>query len=279
VTGIKPGLYDDMAEATYHGDKGSLSVSGAKKLLPPSCPAIFKYERDNGQPQRDVFDYGKAAHKEALGVGPEIVVVDADNWMTKAAKEAKAAAYADGKVPLLAKDVAAIDQMGTALRAHPIASALLDPDHGRPEVSGFWRDPGHDVLRRFRLDWLPETDGGRLIVPDYKSTACAEPGAIRKAVANFGYHQQHAWYVDGIAALELAEDIAFVFIFQEKTAPYLVTVVELDTEAVLLGRKRNDQALQVFAECTAIDVWPSYTSEVELISLPSWATYTLENAA
>jgi hypothetical protein len=99
VTDIKPGLYDGLDEAEYHGHKGSVSVSGAKKLLPPSCPAIFKHERDQGQQQRDVFDFGKAAHKEALGVGPELVVVDADNWMTKAAKEAKAAAYADGSVP------------------------------------------------------------------------------------------------------------------------------------------------------------------------------------
>jgi hypothetical protein len=279
VTDIKPGLYDGLDEAEYHGHKGSVSVSGAKKLLPPSCPAIFKHERDQGQQQRDVFDFGKAAHKEALGVGPELVVVDADNWMTKAAKEAKAAAYADGSVPLLAKDKAAVDAMGAALRAHPIASALLDPDHGKPEQSGFFSDLAHGVLRRFRLDWLPDTDGGRLIVPDYKSAVSAEPGAIRKAVANYGYYMQDAWYRDGCHALGLAEDVAFVFIFQEKTAPYLVTVVELDTEAVLLGRKRNDQALQVFAECTATDTWPGYTSDVELISLPKWATYDLETAA
>jgi hypothetical protein len=148
VTDIKPGLYDGLDEAEYHGHKGSVSVSGAKKLLPPSCPAIFKHERDQGQQQRDVFDFGKAAHKEALGVGPELVVVDADNWMTKAAKEAKAAAYADGSVPLLAKDKAAVDAMGAALRAHPIASALLDPDHGKPEQSAFFSDLAHGVPPR-----------------------------------------------------------------------------------------------------------------------------------
>ena len=275
---MNPGIYDDLDEAIYHADKGSLSVSGAKKLLPPNCPARFKWDRDNGQPQKDAFDFGHAAHAEVLGIGMPIEVIDAPDWRTKAAQEAKKKAYAEGKVPLLADDKRAVEEMAAALRQHPIAAALLDPEHGKPEVSGFWHDTDHDVMRRLRTDWLPDTDGGRLIVPDYKSCPSAEPGAIRKAVANFGYYMQHAWYVDGLHALGVAEDIAFVFIFQEKTAPYLVTVAELDAEAVLIGRKRNDQALQVYAECVATDTWPPYTTDVELISLPGWASYQLQES-
>jgi hypothetical protein len=76
--------------------------------------------------------------------------------------------------------------------------------------------------------------------------------------------------VDGLTALEVAEDISFVFIFQEKTAPYLVTVAELDAEAVLVGRKRNDEALATYAQCLTTDTWPSYTDAIELVSLPAW---------
>jgi hypothetical protein len=263
-----PGIYDDLDEATYHGDKGSLSVSGAKKLLPPSCPAIFKYERDNGQPHKAAFDFGHAAHAAVLGVGAPLEVVDADNWMTKAAKEAKAAAYAEGRVPLLAKEKAQVDGMAAALRAHPIASALLS--NGKPEQSGYWLDTDRGITRRLRLDWLPDTDGGQLVVPDYKTTVSAEPRAISKAITNYGYYMQNAWYVDGLHALDVAEDISFVFIFQEKTAPYLVTVAELDAEAVLVGRKRNDEALDIYAQCIATETWPSYTDAIELVSLPAW---------
>lgn len=274
-----PGIYDGIPEEQYHADRESLSVSGAKKLLPPSCPAIFKHERDHGQPQKAAFDFGHAAHATVLGVGMPIEVIDVPDWRTKAAQEAKKEAHAAGKVPLLASDKATVDEMAAAIRRHPIASALLNPERGKPEQSGYWLDTAHDVTRRFRLDWLPDTDGGRLIVPDYKTCTSAEPSAIRKAAANFGYYQQHPWYVDGLKALEVADDIAFVFIFQEKTAPYLVTVAELDAEAVLLGRKRNDQALQVYAECVATNTWPSYTDDVELISLPGWATYQLQESA
>jgi hypothetical protein len=266
------GLYDDVPDETYHASH-ALSSSGARKLLPPSCPALFKWERDHGQPPRQAFDMGKAAHAHILGAGAPIVRIDADGYTTKAAREARDAAYAEGATPVLEREWQNVLGMADAIRAHPIASALFDPERGRPEVSGYWEDETHDVWRRFRLDWLPDTDGGRLIVPDYKSTACAEPRSIAKSVASFGYHQQEQFYLDGIRALGVAEDVAFVFVFQEKTAPYLVTVVQLNLEAQRIGRTLNDRALQVYAECMATDTWPAYTSDVELISLPGWATY------
>jgi len=264
------GLVTGMPEAAYHAHP-ALSVSGAKKLLPPYCPAIYKYERDNGQPPKAAFDFGHAAHSLVLGVGEPVVVVDAPNWMTKAAKEQRDVARAAGQVPVLAAEWKQIEGMAAAIKAHPIASALLDPQHGTPEVSLFWDDEQHGIQRRGRLDWLPDATDGRRLVADFKTCGSAEPGAIRKAVANYGYHQQAAWYLDGLEALDLG-DAAFLFIFQEKTAPYLVTVVELDPEALAIGRGLNDRAMQVFAECTATDTWPSYTSDVELISLPGWAT-------
>jgi hypothetical protein len=49
-----------------------------------------------------------------------------------------------------------------------------------------------------------------------------------------------------------------------------VTVAELDAEAVLVGRKRNDEALDIYAQCVATDTWPSYTDAIELVSLPAW---------
>lgn len=266
------GVHDDLDEAIYHAHP-ALSASGAKKLLPPSCPAHYKWQRDNGQPPKREFDFGHAAHAKVLGVGAEIVTVDADSWRTKAAKEAADAARAEGKVPLLAEEVERVDGMADALRRHPIASALLDPDRGRPEVSLFWHDQTHGVDRRARLDWLPEPTSGRLIVADYKSAQSAEPGAVGRAAASYGYHMQAAWYLDAVDALELAEEAAFVFVFQEKTPPYIVTVAELDAPALEVGRRRNDLAMQVFAECTATGEWPAYTSDVELITLPRWAYF------
>lgn len=265
-----PGVYD-IPEADYFGASYALSCSGAKLLLPPSCPARFFYRQDH-QEYSAAFDIGHAAHKYVLGVGGDIAEVDADDWRTKAAREARDQARAEGKVPLLAAEHRQVKEMAAALQSHPIAYAMFDPYDGAPEQSLFWEDERTGLMRRARLDWLPGLNAaGRFIVADYKSCQSAAPEDIAKSVARYGYHQQHAFYVDGVAAL-LGLMPAFVFVFQEKTPPYLVNVVELDPEAVATGRRLNDQAIDVYRACIKTGDWPGYADdEITEIALPAWA--------
>lgn len=264
-------LVYDVTDAEYHAHP-ALSASGAKRLLPPSCPARFKWERDNGgRPNKWAFDVGHAAHAAVLGVGMELVVVEADDWRTKAAQKQRDDAYAEGKCPVLAKEKVHVDAMAAALRQHPVASALLDPEHGKPEVSAFWHDKSHGIDRRSRFDWLPERrSDGRLIVPDYKTTANAEPAKFKKSIFDFGYDVQAVFYTDAIHALEIAEDVTFLFIAQETTPPYLISVHQLDDASLRIGRERVDRACALFADCTANDTWPSYSDEIEFVSPPAW---------
>jgi len=266
------GLVDGLDETIYHSSPG-LSASGAKRLLSPGCPALFRHDQLNGgRPNKRAFDVGHAAHAAVLGVGLDLVVVDADNWMTKAAKAERDAAYADGKCPVLAKEKATVDAMAVAIRQHPLASKLLDPEHGKPEVSAFWHDKECGIDRRSRFDWLPESDGGQLVVPDYKTTASAEPRRFARSIFNFGYDMQAVFYTDAILAHGLAEDVTFLFIAQETTAPYLITVHELDAVALRLGRERVDQACALYAECMRTGTWPGYTDEIQLVSPPFYLT-------
>lgn len=270
---LRPGVYGGLPDAVYHADPvpgGSLSSSGARRLLPPSCPALFKYEQDNGRPPKKAFDMGHAAHQRILGVGPELVKVVADDWRTKAARDARDEAYARDAVPLLAAQFDVLEEMAEAIAAHPIAQALFQPDNGVAETSMFWTDEKSGVMRRSRLDWLPNPGSRRVIVTDYKSALSAEPGKFARAAMDYGYHQQAAWYLDGVIALEVADDPAFVFVVQEKTAPYLVSVIELDPLALRIGRHLNRHALNIYAACSRTGRWPGYTDDVELVSLPGW---------
>lgn len=268
----EPGVYD-IPDHAYHADPvpgGSLSSSGARKLLPPSCPAKFRYWADHGSEHKAEFDFGHAAHKLVLGVGPEIVIVEADNWLTKAAKQERAEAYTADKVPVLRHEYDHVTAMAASLRRHPLASALMDPSRGAPERSLFWIDHATDVWLRARLDWLPDPHAGRLMVSDYKTTDSAAPDAIQRAVYRYGYHQQADFYLTGTKALGLAADAAFLFVFQEKTPPYIVTVVELDATALRIGHELNRQAIETYAKCRAENHWPAYTDDVELVSLPAY---------
>lgn len=267
-----PGVYD-LTEAEYHGDPvegRSLSSTGARKLLPPSCPAIFAWEREHPAAPSKAFDVGHAAHDAVLGKGPEIVRVDHDLWNTAAAKAEVAAVRDRGAVPLKPAEYQQVQDMAAALRAHPFAGKLFAPGSGTPEASLFARDEPTGVMLRGRLDWLPRGNPKRLIVPDYKTAKSAEPDEFMKSAANYGYHQQGAWYADLITALGLAEHVVFVFVVQEKTAPYVVSVVQLDFAALSLGRALNRRAIDTYAECTRTGHWPGYVEDVAIGSLPYW---------
>jgi PDDEXK-like domain of unknown function (DUF3799) len=269
----QPGVYD-IPDEVYHADPvpgGSLSSTGARKLLPPSCPAKFRYEQDHPV-HKAVFDLGRAAHLLVLGTGAEIVCIDAPDWRTSAAKDQREAARAEGKTPLLPAEHQQVQAMAAAIREHPVAGRLLDPERGTAEQSLFWQDGEFGIWCRARLDWMRDAAAGqRFVIADYKTADCAEPGSFARSAANFGYHQQDAFYCDGICALGLADDPAFVFVVQEKNPPYLVSICELDEADRRAGRRLNHLAAEIFRDCKAAGVWPGYSTEINHVSLPAWA--------
>lgn len=273
VAEVTPGVYDMSAE-DYHKDPvreqgGSLSSTGARKIL--ACPALYRHEQDNPQPPKKHFDYGTAAHKLVLGDGPELVRVDHDNWRSKKAQDARDEAHARGAIPLLTHEYQQVHDMAAALREHPVASALFAPDSGKPEQTLIWVDRRTGVWRRARFDWLRNPGSGRLLIPDYKTTANAAPEAAQKSIYNFGYHQQGDFYEDAPLALGMAEEAVFLLVFQEKTPPYLITVVQPDPDAMRIAAARNRQAIDKWIECRESGHWPGYGDDIHLLPLPPWA--------
>lgn len=278
VENINPGLHFDLPDVDYHGHPTSLSKSGAMKLLPPSCPAKFKASL-GVQEYKKVYDIGSAAHELALGIGPGIAVIPATSRFKVdqvAHREALEQARAEGKTPVTEEQYELVQAMAKALREDPEAAPFFEGP-GEAEVSAFWRDANTDVLRRARFDWLPEADGTRLVIPDYKTADSADHQTWAKKAADYGYEMQAAWYTDAAIALELDPDPEFVFIVQEKVEPYLVSVIRLDADALQIGRYRNRQALEIYAECTATNHWPGYGSNLSL-ALPTWHLIQHEGA-
>lgn len=270
-----PVIRDDLTAEQYHADKTSISSTGLRALLPPGCPAQFKYDRDHPAPPKREFDLGNAVHAAVLGKGSDIVEIDYPNYKTGAAQVQRDLAYADGKIPLLPKEKKQVDAMAAAVRRHRDAGPLLAPGMGIAERSIYWTDPATGVRCRVRPDWLiirPEVT----VIVDLKTTADANPEACSKAIESYSYHQQGALYVDGVQAAGLApEGARFFFIFQSKKAPYLITVRELKDQDQDIGRARNEKALRIYADCVANDEWPDWTGLVDTIpqlGMPSWPT-------
>lgn len=277
----KPGIYPDMPPETYHADPvpgGSLSSGGARRLLPPSCPAKFKHWLDNGDEANRACEFGNAAHLEALGIGTPVAVIDCPDFRTRDAREQLAAARAEGLTPVKAEEWDRVQAMVAALRADRTAGAFFEPGSGTAEQSLFWTDDeftdeGFALWRRARLDWVPSWfyPDGRLVIPDYKTCTNADPVKLQKTLVDHGLDQQAAWYTDAAIALGLAPaGVAFVFVFQERTPPFVVTPLQADAVVLDRGRARNRWAMSLFKEGRRTGRWPGFVEGVGVLELPRW---------
>jgi hypothetical protein len=267
-----PGVYPTLTHEDYHRDPvpgGSLSSTGARRILPPSCPAKFRWEQRNPTLPTKPMKVGTVAHALVLGTDLPLTLVDFDNWRTNAAKKEAADAEARGEIAMLRKEFEPIKAMAEALLQHKLAVKLIEGS--QPEASLVWQDAETGVWRRARFDLLRQPSAsGRLLIPDYKTSTSANPAKFTKSIVEYGYHQQGPFYIDGAVALNLGDDPAFLFIVQETAAPYLVSVVQLDSLDMRIGAHLNREAIQLYAQCKARDEWPGYCEDIAHVSLPSW---------
>jgi len=215
---------------------------------------------------------GTAVHTHILEPGEwgarYIAGPEAIDRRTKAGKEAWAAFEADaaGRTVISRNDADLVLAMGRAVRNHPAAAMLLQLP-GAAETTWMWHDAATGLQCKCRPDWL--TTDGRLIV-DLKTTEDASPAGFRKSIANFRYHVQAAWYLDGVERATGRRPEQFLFVCVEKRAPHAVAVYAADAEMIDAGAKQARLDLDTLAVCKAADAWPGYSDQIEPISLPAW---------
>lgn len=263
-----PGVYRDLPEALYHGDKDSLSSTGVRQLVKAGGPAKHRFgvREDN-----DDFDLGTAAHTLLLGTGAGIEVVNAKTWQSNAAKEARTKARREGKVPLLTKQHEAVRAMVDAALSRPEVAALFPRGPTSvAELSAYAMDPGTWIMLRARFDYIIFLPDRHVRVRDYKTTKDASPRGFKKSAADYGYHVQNAHYVRVLEALGYIVD-EFLLLAQEKVPPYLTCIHEFDAEAVAVGDRIVTAGIELFAQCQEVDEWPGYGDRTYRMSLPAWA--------
>lgn len=216
---------------------------------------------------------GTALHTHVLELSrwdEEIVVAPAMDRRTKAGKEAWQAFQDDaaGKTVITADDAEQVMAMGRAVMRHPAAAMLLGLP-GKAETTHMWTDAATGLQCKCRPDWL--TDDGS-IVADLKTTKDASPRGFKQSVANFAYHKQAAWYLHGLEQATGKRPDQFIFICVESTAPYAVAVYAADAEMIERGHDQAMRDLAKLAVCKAADHWPSYSEQIETLSLPGWMT-------
>ena len=177
----------------------------------------------------------------------------------------------DDKTLLSPTDYDSLVSMRGALLDHPIASKLLKA-RGKAELSYVWEsryEGSEGVLCKARADRVTTLDGEPVII-DLKSCQDSSPVEFVRSVARFGYDMQAAFYCEGLDALEPA-DYRFLFVAVEKTAPFAVTVCELDKASMEEGQAKAERAMALFYEAKETRTWSGYPARIYEISTPMWA--------
>lgn len=266
------GIYD-LTAAEYHSDpcpQPSLSSSIAKTLIDQSpLHAWHQHPRLNPkfEPEQDSrFDLGSAAHMVLLERRSDgIAIVVADDWRTKAAREQRDAARAEGKFPILERHYSLVDSMVRVaiqfLETTELAGIL---ELGFAERAVVWQE--NDVWCRCRPDLLSED---HRIVLDYKTTECASHESFTRQIGRMGYDLQAEFYVRGINATTGIEP-TFVFLAQEITPPFACSLVALSNAYRAVGQSKVARALALWEQCTKTNAWPAYSARIAYAEPAPW---------
>jgi len=272
---IEAGIYTMPAEE-YHADPceaPALSASLAKIIWGKSLRhAWFNSPRlnpDFERKEKTAFDVGTVCHSLVLeGDDSKIFVVDAADWRTKAAKEAKAEAYAAGLVPLLPKQ---------AEQVHAMYSEALD-FIGKTEASGAFSD-GTSEQSMFALwngTWLRgRTDlmsEDRRIILDYKTVGqSAQPESFaRTTLFNLGHDIQAAMYRLLNSLTGGPEESAFMWLCQETEAPYACSLVGASPSIIEVGEAKLMRCIELWGQAVKSGFWPGYDVRTAYPEAPPW---------
>jgi hypothetical protein len=214
---------------------------------------------------------GSAVHTHVLELDQwDARYVSAPDGIDRRTKAGKAeweafTTAATGRTVLPKADADLVMRMAHSVFTHPAAAMLLALP-GKAETTHMWTDAATGLQCKCRPDWL--TDDGRLLV-DLKTTEDAGRG-FAKSIAQWRYHVQASWYLDGIEQATGTRPEQFLFLCVEKKAPYAVAVYAADAEMIAAGAQAAARDLDVLATCKAANAWPGYSDQIEPISLPPW---------
>ena len=212
-------------------------------------PMHFLYERMHPKEDTPSLAFGRAVHKAILEPDTffdeftEGIAVDRRTKEGRQKWEDFLAAVGDKEV-ISPTDMEIIRDMKAVIDKDPIASQFLK---GETEQSFFWTDAATGEKCKVRPDCITEIDGKTYLV-DYKTTDSCADGAFERSVRKYGYKFQSGMYREGYFQCTF-KDAGFVFVAQEKTAPYAVRVYMCTDEFMDEGYNQFREAIGIYHDC------------------------------
>lgn len=154
-----------------------------------------------------------------------------------------------------------VEAMRSVLMGIPKIKSLLSI--GQAEQTRYFVDEPTGVKCKMRADFVHGSQ--QSVIVDYKTCEDAREPAFARSMVNYGYDLQLAHYKQGGKA-----EYCFV-IAQEKTPPFAAALYSITTDWLQRGETLRRQHLNKYAECKALNEWPSYSTEIETLEIPRWA--------
>jgi hypothetical protein len=270
-------LYEKMPMAQYQSDSmcDSPSVSsGLIKIVLNQSPSHAMLAHPKLNPncidrESGVFDRGAAAHALFLEGENGMVIIEADDWRTKLAKDQRDEARRQGRYPMLAHQAEDVYRMVEVAQQKWKGNPQLGraQNQGNAESVVTFTDEG--VLCRMRPDWLAHDYS---LIVDYKSTGVsANPHTLTRLFENQQFGIQARFYQRGIE-VETGKRPRFVFMIQENFAPYAVTFASLAPAYEALADDKLKVGLSLWKTCLESNHWPTYESTlIHFVEPPTWA--------
>ena len=183
-------------------------------------------------------------------------------WTNNAIRSARDAARAEGKLPMLAGQVAHVLAAVEAAKAFIDSSELAGLfDNGAPEQTLIWMDEG--VRCKARPDWLSED---RSILCHVKTTTgSAQPDSwIKNQMINNGYDVAAMFYERGLYALpgDGADAPTSVFLVIEQQPPFGCSLIGLSPMLADLASRKVERAIKTWARCQQSGRYPCYPTRI-----------------
>lgn len=270
------GLVRGMPNEQYHAIR-ALSASGLKHLV--RSPAhYFGMQLDPNRPAAPeptaALRNGTLTHCalfEPDQLAARYVVRPAD--LDGRTKDGKAWLAAQTLEVVDADAMRAAQAQAAAVRQLPDVAALLA--EGEPEVSALWLDEETVEHCKCRPDWTSPAGDGVILV-DGKTTTDASPTGFAKAVWNWRYDLQAAWYSDGYEQATGKKVHGFVFAVVESAWPHCAGAYMLADDVLDAARRECRRLVRLYSQCMSSGHWPGYDKSIQQIQLPAWAMKEIE---
>lgn len=271
----------DLENNDYHNNQYYVSASGLKKIK--KSPLHFKEEPKE---ETEAMTFGSAYHTYILEpekFESEYFIYDPNKrpeptktMASNLNKDWKNNIYLQNKNVIDIEDFKKIQSMKDRLYSHIYARSLINK--GIAEQSYFMNCKtfeDREINIKIRPDYIKEKK--RLIV-DLKTTSDASELGFQKNAANYDYHIQAALYVDMIEKFyNDGMSWSFIFIAQEKSAPYAFGIYEASPQFIAQGRYEYEQLILLYQQCKDNDKYPGYQVfcenkfGIKELNLPHWA--------